>query len=127
MENGGRMTVSKIKRFEDLEVWQESMRLAVDIYKLFKPCKDYGMRDQVQRSAVSIPSNISEGYDIGSNKEFIRFLNIARGSRAELRTQLYLSSKINIIPHTTAHEFIEHTHKISAMLFNLIKTRKEKF
>ena len=81
----------KIEKFEDLNVWIEGMNLAVDIYKSFVNCKDFGFRDQIRRSAVSIPSNISEGYERQSNKEFIRFLFIAKGSVAELRTQLYLA------------------------------------
>ncbi len=118
---------TKIKKFEDLDVWKESMRLTVDIYKIFSNCKDYSFRDQVQRAAVSIPSNISEGYDRDSNKEYIHFLYIDRGSCAELRTQLYLSRKLNMTENTPAQDLIDKTHKISAMLFNLIKTRKEKF
>lgn len=121
------MQNKRIEKFEDLDVWQESMRMAVDIYKKFSESKDFGFRDQIQRSSVSIPSNISEGYDRNSNKEFIRFLNIARGSCAELRTQLYLSLKIGFLPKNKALELIDRTRKLSAMLFNLIKTRKEKF
>ena len=81
----------KITRFEDYEVWKISMRLVVEIYKSLKDCHDYGLRDQMQRAAVSIPSNFSEGYERQSNKEFIRFLYIAKGSCGELRTQLYLA------------------------------------
>ena len=119
--------MKRIEKFEDLEVWQEAMRIVLDIYRNFSDCKDYGFRDQIQRASVSIPSNISEGYDRQSNKEYIHFLYIARGSCAELRTQLYLSLKLGFIKKTVALELIEKTHKISAMLYNLIKTRKEKF
>jgi len=117
----------KIEKFEDLEVWKESMRLAADIYTTFSNCKNYSLKDQVQRAAVSIPSNISEGYDRSSNKEFIRFLYIARGSCAELRTQLYLSLTLDFVENSQILEMIETTKKISTMLFNLIKVRKEKF
>ncbi|HMN25695.1 MAG TPA: four helix bundle protein [Ignavibacteriaceae bacterium] len=116
-----------IKKFEDLNVWKESMKLTVDIYKLLKDCKDYGLKDQIQRSAVSIPSNIAEGYDRQTNKEFIQFLFIAKGSCAELRTQIYLIIALNIIERETGNLLIERTHKISGMLYNLIKSRKEKF
>jgi len=79
-----------VKKFEDLDVWKESMRLVIDIYENLKNCNEFGLKDQIQRSAVSIPSNISEGYDRASNKEYIQFLHIAKGSCAELRTQLYI-------------------------------------
>ncbi len=126
MEDGGKMK-KKIEKFEDLEVWKESMRLALSIYRILESCNNFNMRDQMQRAAVSIPSNIAEGYDRNSNKEFIRFLNIAKGSCGELRTQLYLSRELKLIEKPLCDELIEKTHKISAMLSNLIKTRKEKF
>ncbi|MEJ2636781.1 MAG: four helix bundle protein [Calditrichia bacterium] len=119
--------LKKITKFEDLEVWKESMRLAVDIYHAFLSVKDYTFRDHIQRSAVSIPSNIAEGFDRNSNKEFIQYLFVSKGSCSELRTQLYLSNEFALIEIMKAQEFIERTKKISAMLYNLIKTRKEKF
>ena len=66
--------------FEDLEVWKKGCRLTVEIYRAFFQCKDYGFKDQVQRSALSVPSNIAEGYERNSPQDFIRFLNIAKGS-----------------------------------------------
>ena len=81
----------KIQKFEDLEVWKEGVRLSVEIYKSLGGCKDYSLRDQIQRSAVSIPSNISEGFERKGNKEFIQFLYIAKESCSELRTQLYIA------------------------------------
>lgn len=118
---------NKIEKFEDLNVWQISMGLSVEIYKLLQDCKDFGLRDQMQRSSVSIPSNIAEGYERNSNKEFIRFLYIAKSSSGELRTQLYLSQKIRIISKSECGKLIDETRKISGMLYNLIKTRYEDF
>jgi four helix bundle protein len=69
--------------FEDLEVWQRGCRLAVDVFKTFARCRNHTMKDQVQRSALSVPSNVAEGYERNSNKEFNRFLNIAKGSGGE--------------------------------------------
>ncbi len=117
----------KIERFEDLEVWKEGMRLTVDIYKRLKDCKDFGLRDQMQRAAVSIPSNIAEGFERNSNKEFIQFLYIAKSSCAELRTQSYLATEIGIWDKAIGDDLIERTKKISAMLYKLIRTRKKKF
>ena len=118
---------SKIEKFEDLDVWKKSMRLSIEIYKQLSKSKDYGLKNQIQRSAVSIPSNISEGYDRNSNKEYINFLYYARGSCAELRTQLYIAQEIGELNKEFASKFINETKTISAMLYNLIKVRKEKF
>jgi four helix bundle protein len=76
----------KIQPFEDLAVWKESMQLATEVYSLLINCKDYGLKDQIQRAAVSIPSNIAEGFERQSNKEFIHYLFIAKGSCGELHT-----------------------------------------
>jgi len=123
-ETGGKR---KIEKFEDLEVWKKSIRLSIRIYKELKNCKDYGLRDQIQRSAVSIPSNIAEGYERNTNKEYIQFLHIAKGSCGELRTQLYIAGKSDVINIEISEELISITKEISAMLFSLIKTRQEKF
>jgi len=66
------------------------MRLAIMVYEHLKESCDYGLKDQMQRSAVSVPSNITERYERNSNKEFIQYLYIAKGSCAELRTKIYL-------------------------------------
>ena len=117
----------KISRFEDLEVWKEGMDLAAGIYRVLKDCRDYSLRDQMQRAAVSIPSNIAEGYERNTNKDYIHFLYISKGSCSELRTQLYLAKEIEILDKEIFDELLELTRKISAMLYKLIKTRKEKF
>lgn len=116
-----------IQKFEDLEVWKESCQLAVEVYHALKECKDFGLRDQLQRSSVSIPSNIAEGFERNSNKEFIQFLYISKSSCGELRTQLYISKAVSLIDEQTIEVLIERTRKISAMLYKLIQTRKEKF
>lgn len=117
----------KIEKFEDLEVWQEGMQLALKIYDTLRDCRDYGLRDQMQRAAVSIPSNIAEGYERNSNKEFIQYLYIAKGSCSELRTHIYLGIQIGFFSQTLGDILLESTRKISAMLYNYIKARKERF
>lgn len=87
----------KIEKFEDLELWKESMSLATKIYENLKNCQDFGLKDQMQRSAVSIVSNIAEGFERNSNKEFIQFLYYSKASCGELRTQLYIALKIGIL------------------------------
>jgi four helix bundle protein len=77
-------------RFEDLEVWQRACRLCVNLYKELGECRDYSFKDQITRSALSIPNNIAEGYERGSNKDAVKFFYYARGSSGELRTQIYI-------------------------------------
>jgi four helix bundle protein len=89
--------MGNIQNFKDFTVWKDSSRLAVDIYKLCKKLPDserYGICSQMQRSAVSVPSNIAEGYRRNGKVEFRRFIYISLGSAAELETQLYICSEI---------------------------------
>jgi len=102
--------------FENLEVWKKSCALAVKIYAILKDCRDFGLKEQMLRSAVSIPSNIAEGNERNSRQEYKRFLNIAKGSAAELRTQIYISQKIKIIPEAEAKNLISELISISKML-----------
>jgi four helix bundle protein len=111
-------------RIEDIEVWQRGCRLAVDVYSMSKAgllSKDYGLRDQIRRAAVSISSNIAEGYERESDKEFARFLYIAKGSCGELRTQLYIAKALNYISNTDSDKLILECKEISSMLAGLIK------
>jgi four helix bundle protein len=105
--------------FEDLEVWQRGCRLAVDIFQTFATCRNRTMQDQVQRAALSVPSNVAEGYERNSNKEFVRFLNIAKGSCGELRTQLYISRKLDFVKKSDFDHLIGESKEISAMLHGL--------
>lgn len=77
--------------FENLDVWKHSTRLSADIYKTPILKKDFGFRDQLTRSGLSVPSNIAEGMTRDSDKEKVRFLDIARSSLAEARTQIYIA------------------------------------
>jgi four helix bundle protein len=117
----------KIEKFEDLLVWQEGVALTTEIYNLLKSCNDFGFRDQIRKAALSIPSNIAEGFDRQTNKEFIQLLFIAKGSCAEVRTQLYVAQNVEIISKVDVDKLLIQTNKISAMLTKLIKTRKENF
>jgi four helix bundle protein len=108
--------------FEDLEVWQRGCRLAVGVFKAFGSCDNYAMRDQVQRAALSIPSNIAEGAERGGTREFVRFLNISKGSSGELRTQLYIARKLDFISSKTFKSLLSESKEISAMLQGLRKS-----
>jgi len=112
--------------FEDLDVWQRACRLGVRIYEVLKNCKDYGLKDQMTRSAISIASNIAEGAERDSTLEFIRFLHIAKGSAAELRTQVYIASKIGAIQEPIQKELTIELKNLSSMIHGLIKSLKRK-
>jgi four helix bundle protein len=106
--------------FEKLEVWKRACRLAVEVCRVLRDSKQYALRDQMQRAAISIPSNIAEGAERDSRQDFIRFLRIAKGSAAELRTQCYIARKLELLTKTDADEFIQETKELSAMLQGLI-------
>ena len=81
-------------RFEELDVWKRSARLSADLYKALVDLKDFGFRDQITRAGLSILSNIAEGHEHNSDKEIANFLNYAKGSAGELRTQIYIGMDI---------------------------------
>ena len=110
--------------FEDLDVWKRACRQALEIYQVLKSTKEFGLKNQMERAAVSVASNIAEGAERDSPKDFIRFLNIAKGSNAELRTQLYLASKLNLLPEPKT--LIKEAKEISAMLQGLIAAVRKK-
>ena len=83
--------------FEDLDVWKRACRLSVEIYKTLIDLKDFGFKDQICRSGLSIPSNVAEGIERESTKDTVRFLKIAKGSCGELRTQIYIGMKIGYV------------------------------
>jgi four helix bundle protein len=116
-----------IRKFEDLEVWKESMNMAIDFYKVLNTINEFILKKQIQRALISIPSNIAEGFERKSNKEFIQYLHISKGSCAEIRTQLYLLRELELIDRDLLNSFLDKTNKISAMLYKLIKTRQDRF
>ncbi|HQO65044.1 MAG TPA: four helix bundle protein, partial [Syntrophorhabdus sp.] len=92
--------MAKIEKFEDIEAWEKARRIAKNVYAACRQVefsRDFGLRDQMQRAAVSIMSNIAEGFERGTNKEFIQFLFIAKGSAGEVRSQLYLALDLGYI------------------------------
>jgi four helix bundle protein len=116
-----------MSNYENLKVWHRAVELAVSIYKLtsdnnsFK--KDFSLKDQMRRCSVSISSNISEGDQLGTDKQAVRQFYIAKGSTAELYTQLVISEKIGYISGMENSYFMNECRSISAMLTNLIKSR----
>jgi four helix bundle protein len=119
------MKRSHYKQFEDLIIWKEGVNPACDIYRLFRNSKEYAIRDQIIRSSISIPSNIAEGFERQSDKEFVRFLYYSKGSSGELRTQLYIANQLCLIDETECAEAITRSRRISGMIQNLITTIKK--
>src|SRR5580692_897992 len=104
--------------FEELEVWKRACQLSVRIYELFRECREFGLRNQMQRAAVSIASNIAEGHERGG-KDFIRFLAIARGSAAELRTQCYIACSVGTLTADQMTPLVAELKEMSKMLTGL--------
>lgn len=109
-------------RFEELDVWKRSARLSANLYNELAELRDYGYRDQVTRAGLSVPSNIAEGYERNSDKELANFLNYAKGSAGELRTQIYIGIEIRYFNKETGKEWIKECEEISKMLHGLIQT-----
>jgi four helix bundle protein len=114
--------------FQKLRVWQLAKNLAVRIYKLTQAQtirKDFGFKDQIQRAAISVPSNIAEGDESGTNKMSIRFFYTAKGSIAELQTQLIIANEIGYIENDLKDSLVNECNIISVMLNKIIKARLE--
>ena len=114
--------MATIKRFEDIMAWQKAQDLAVDIYKQFADLKDYAFKDQIQRAAVSISNNIAEGFDRNTNKEFARFLYIAKASAAEVKSMLYLAERLDYLNSTMCGQLRHRADEISKMIGGLIRS-----
>lgn len=122
------MSQKKSGSFEDLRVWQEGCDLAVRIYELFEDGKmrrDYGLKDQMTRAAVSIPSNISEGKERETVPELLRYLYFAKGSAGELRTHLYIAQRIGYLDEITFNDSNERVQVLSKKLGSFIRQLKK--
>lgn len=110
--------------FKELDVWKRSARLSAEIYKATFNLNDFGFRDQLTRSGLSVPSNIAEGVSRLSDKEMVQFLSIAKGSLAELETQVLIGMDIGYINKDVGKAWLEDINAIQAMLFGLSKRYK---
>ena len=109
--------------FHDLQVWCEAKALAVGVYRTTATLKDPSLRDQMRRASVSIPSNIAEGDERDTDKDSIRFFYIAKGSLAELATQLEIAVEVELLPATTAEPLLAQVAVLGRRLGALIKAR----
>jgi four helix bundle protein len=114
--------------FQDLKVWQGAKELAVEIYRITQQgpfSRDLGLRDQIRRAAVSVPSNVAEGDERGTNREAVRFLYIAKGSLAELQTQLLIAHEIGYLDSSALQNLDEKCRILGRMLGRLIEARSK--
>jgi len=125
-----------VKYFEDLDVWKEARRLTQQVYGATEDSRfsrDFGLRDQIRPAAVSIMSNIAEGFERGGNQEFIQFLYIAKGSCGEVRSQLYVALDQEYVGRKLFDQMFNSLKRLSGMISNLIdylkgsRMRGEKF
>jgi len=120
------MTV--LTRFEDIDAWQKARQLSTMVYEYTKQDafkKDYGLCDQIRRASVSVMSNIAEGFDRSDNKEFIQFLFIAKGSTAEVESQLYVALDNNYITREQFAEITTLTKDVKSLLSGFIRYLKK--
>ena len=109
--------------FHDLEVWREAKNLAVEIYRATTNLSDYGLRDQLRRAAVSVPSNIAEGDERDTDKDSLRFFFMAKGSLAEVRTQLEIAAEVGLLSPVVATPLQARATVLAKRLGALIKSR----
>ena len=114
----------RIERFEDVDSWKQARLLVSDVYKLLACCRDYGFKDQIQRAAVSVMSNIAEGFDRGSNREFIQYLIISRGSVSEVKSLAYAGLDIGYLDQKAFETVIARCVKVSNILNGFIRFLK---
>ena len=112
-----------IKRFEELIAWQKARRLAADVYAITRTtkfAKDFSLTDQIRSAVVSIGSNIAEGFDRGNNKEFVTFLGIAKGSAAEVRSQLYTAFDVGYLATEEFERLRSMAEEVSRLVNGLL-------
>ncbi len=117
----------KIESFEDLLVWQKGMKIVRQVYLITRDgrlSKDFNLRDQLRGAALSIPSNIAEGFERASRKEYLNFLNIAKGSAGEVRSLLRVAVEIGYLEEPPYYELQEMILELSRYLSNQIKSLK---
>jgi len=109
----------KIKKFEDLLVWQKAVELTVDLYACLENVNDFGFKNQIQRASLSISNNLAEGFERGSDRDFKRFLFIAQGSCSEVKSMLYVGVRLKYLRTDSYIELNQRVVEIGKMLFGL--------
>ncbi len=119
------MGVQPVRSYRDLAAWQNARELSYEIYQMtqsFPQDERFGLISQIRRCAISVPSNIAEGYGRGSQADYVRFLRIARGSLFELETQLTLSSDLGFVDNQTSDNIQEKINTVARPLSGLIRS-----
>ena len=116
--------MATVHRFEDLIAWQKARLLTKEIYKSFRDCRDFGFKDQIQRAAVSVMSNIAEGFESGTRQEFLNYLYIAKASAGEVRAQLYAAHDIGYLNVETFKLLNSLALESSRLISSFIKALK---
>lgn len=107
--------------YEDLEIWKRSRQLSVEVYRSMSNCQDWGFRDQLTRSCLSIPSNIAEGFERERPKEIAQFLRVAKGSCGEARTQISIGQEIGYVDANDGSRWTDECRQLSRMIAALIR------
>jgi four helix bundle protein len=118
----------QVKNFEDLEIWKDARVLTREIYRLTRDskfAKDFALRDQIRRAAMSVMSNIAEGFERGGNQEFIQFLYVAKASCGEVRSQLYVALDQSYVSPKDCDDATKSFRRLSIMISNLIDYLKQ--
>jgi four helix bundle protein len=116
--------MARLERFEDIDAWKEARELTKSVYQITSTgefARDFGLRDQIRRAAVSVMSNIAEGFERGGDKEFLQFLSLAKGSCGEVRAQLYVALDQTHINDAQFQELVEKTVRINRLIAGLMK------
>ena len=111
--------------FENLEVWKRAVELSAQVYRHLASCRDFGFRDQITRSALSIPSNIAEGLERETVPDKLRFLEYARGSTGEFRTQVIVGVKAGLLSEDCSRAWVGESRELSAMIQGLIRSLRQ--
>jgi four helix bundle protein len=116
--------MATLERFEDLDAWKKARELTKSVYQVTSAgefARDFGLRDQIRRAAVSVMSNIAEGFERDGSKEFLQFLSQAKGSCGEVRAQLYVAFDQAYLTDVQLHGLIEKAMEVSRLIAGLMK------
>jgi four helix bundle protein len=118
----------KIKKFEEIDSWKKARKLTNEVYEVTQTggfARDFGLKDQIRRAAVSVLSNIAEGFERSGDKEFLHFLAIAKGSCGELRAQLYVALDQGYVPSETFERLSKNANDVGQLLSGFMRYLKE--